>query len=544
MDARRHALPVRARVHRVHFGAARRSPAGIYEADHVEKHPSGRFRWVLSTCLAAGVGLLGILVVIVGSTDPREGGRPDRPSTSGGGSRWAVPKTDKLLIPSDAIATTFVIEDAVREHRGNREFIFDKRYLRLVARLAPITKAETEAVPRLDPTVLYAPLDQNDGSEPGVRLAAARVVELLDGTLPNEDGQELEMQAIFERVARLHAVGGEETSTRAMLSETGVRLLSSELFAEGPSPPASEVQAPSTSILAKSVFEADAEALAPDAQPHAISLYASLHHAASKQGMSDNAILQALKIHAYQTDFSQRVRAGDAFEFFFEEVKAAHGGFGALLATAIASRGETRKFYRFRTPDGMADYYDADGNTSRKFLMRRPVSCENARLSSGFGPRRHPLLLQVERMHLGEDWACPPGTPILAAGNGVIEVAGAKGELGTYARILHANGYKTAYGHMSRLAPGVSAGAMVRQGQIIGYVGTSGLSSGAHVHFEVLVNSSDDSSFRHVDPTSIQLPLERQLTGKELADFRKERDRIDRLMRRAPISTRVVKAGM
>ena len=519
MEARRHALSGRVRVRRAHSGAARRSPAGIYAADHVEKHPSGRLRWVLSTCLAAVVGLLGILVVIVGSTDPRESGRPDRPSTSGGGSRWAVPKTDKLLIPSDAIATTFVIEDRVRERRDGRDFIFDKRYLRLVGRLAPITKAQTAAVPRLDPVVLYAPLDQNDGGGNGVRLAAARVIELWDGTLPNEDGEALEMQAIAEQVARLHAVDGEETSTRTMLSETGVRLLSSELFAEGSSPPASEVQAPSTSILAKSVFEADAEALAPDAPPHAISLYASLHHAASKQGVSDNAILQALKIHAYRTDFSQRVRAGDAFELFFEEDKGARGGLGQLLATAITSRGETRKF-----------------------LMRRPVSCENARLSSGFGPRRHPLLLQVERMHLGEDWACPLGTPILAAGNGAIEVAGAKGELGMYARIVHANGYKTAYGHMSRLAPGVSAGAMVRQGQIIGYVGTSGLSSGAHVHFEVLVNSGDDSSFRHVDPTSIQMPRLRQLTGNELADFRKERDRIDKLMRRNPISTRVVTA--
>ena len=135
-------------------------------------------------------------------------------------------------------------------------------------------------------------------------------------------------------------------------------------------------------------------------------------------------------------------------------------------------------------------------------------------------------------MHTGVDWACAAGTPIMAAGNGVIEEAGRKGEYGNYVRIRHANGYKTAYGHMSRIAHGVSDGVKVRQGQIIGFVGTTGLSSGPHVHFEVLVNNS------FVDPMSIQVPRERQLAGKQLADFQKERARIDDLMRRNPVSPR------
>ena len=167
---------------------------------------------------------------------------------------------------------------------------------------------------------------------------------------------------------------------------------------------------------------------------------------------------------------------------------------------------------------------------------RRPVRGEDVRITSGFGVRRHPIL-QTQKMHTGVDWACAAGTPIMAAGNGIIEEAGRKGEYGNYVRIRHANGYKTAYGHMQRIGNGVSPGVKVRQGQIIGYVGSTGMSSGPHVHFEVLVNRD------FVDPMSIQVPRERRLSGKQLADFQKERTRIDTLMRRNPVSTRVATVG-
>ena len=171
--------------------------------------------------------------------------------------------------------------------------------------------------------------------------------------------------------------------------------------------------------------------LVDDDQPQASSLYASLHHTAERQGIPPEVILQILKIHAYETDFRQRVRAGDAFEFFFDvkdEDKGADGSLGELLATAITSAGETHKFYRFRTPDGAVDYYDEQGNTSRKFLMRRPVRGEDVRITSGFGVRRHPIL-QIPKMHTGVDWACATGTPIMAAGSGVIEEAGPQGRV-------------------------------------------------------------------------------------------------------------------
>ena len=134
-------------------------------------------------------------------------------------------------------------------------------------------------------------------------------------------------------------------------------------------------------------------------------------------------------------------------------------------------------------------------------------------------------------MHTGVDWATTSGTPILAAGNGEIEEAGRKGQYGNYVRIRHANGYQTAYGHMRRVGSGVAAGVKVRQGQVIGYVGSTGMSSGPHLHFEVLVNK------RFVDPLKIKVPKERQLEGRELLSFQRERARIDELMRRAPVKT-------
>jgi murein DD-endopeptidase MepM/ murein hydrolase activator NlpD len=568
------------------------------------------------------------------------------PSARVDGLSWATPKSDRLMIPSGAMATTFVVLDAVRQRRGNRDYIMNKPYARMVARLAPISKAQAQHVPPLNPFKLYAnttPLDAAERPEDAQQDATVKILELLGGVLPSEDGQELSNEEIADIIAR----GRTGTDDRGLTGEVAGGSPSD--LAEKSSLNA-ELVPPNTTDLAKSVIETEdsiddvegrevrvvraqhgdtlgrvllkmgAEAwqsramsdaargvfpdgaLAPgleihvtlmpsviranrmepirfsvygeghdhkltvtrnaageyvasgspfderlartelvdDDHPQASSLYASLHHTASRQGIPPEVILQILKIHAYETDFRQRVRAGDGFEFFFdvkEEEKGADITPGELLATAITSAGDTHRFYRFRTPDGTIDYYDDQGNTSRKFLMRRPVRGEDVRLTSGFGVRRHPIL-QIPKMHTGVDWACAFGTPIMAAGTGVIEEAGRKGEYGNYVRIRHANGYKTAYGHMSRFGAGVIQGAKVRQGQVIGYVGSTGISSGPHVHFEVLVNNS------FVDPNSIQVSRERQLSGRQLVDFQKERARIDELMRRNPVSTKVASAAV
>jgi murein DD-endopeptidase MepM/ murein hydrolase activator NlpD len=261
-------------------------------------------------------------------------------------------------------------------------------------------------------------------------------------------------------------------------------------------------------------------------------VYLSTYRAALSQNLPDDFITKFLRIHSYDVDYKLKVRPGDGFELFYEIVEDESGNEvpGELLFAAVTIGGETRGYYRFRTPDGTVDYYDDKGSNSKKFLMRTPVKA--GRLTSGFGYRKHPLL-GIRKMHAGVDWAAPVGTPIMAAGNGTIEVAGREGGYGNYIRIRHANGYRTAYAHMVRFAEGVARGVRVRQGQVIGYVGSTGLSSGPHLHYEVHVNN------RFMNPLSIKVPRSRQLQGRLLTEFKREKTRIDELMRRAPVKTRV-----
>ncbi len=271
-------------------------------------------------------------------------------------------------------------------------------------------------------------------------------------------------------------------------------------------------------------------------------LYAGLYQQALQQGMPAPMIMRMVRTFAYDTDFRRRVGPGDGFEAFFDTIEdtsplsgatagSAGGKPNELLYASLTVGGDTRKFYRFRTPDGQVDYYDVQGNNAKKFLTLKPVRGE-VRFTSGFGFRVHPLL-HVKKMHTGIDWAGTSGTPILAAGNGVVEDFGRKGGNGNYARIRHANGYETAYSHMSRLNPSLGVGSKVAQGEVIGYLGNTGLSTGAHLHFEVLVNGS------FVDPMSIHVPRDRQLTGRQLTEFQKERARIDDLMTRQPVMSLV-----
>ena len=268
-------------------------------------------------------------------------------------------------------------------------------------------------------------------------------------------------------------------------------------------------------------------------QTQTSSLYASVYNSVLVQGVDPEVIQLILRIHAPETDFRRTVRPTDAIDTFFDakDDTGAEPQPGDLLFTSLTTGGETQRYWRFRTADGVVDYYDEFGNNSRKFLMRRPVRGENVNFSSGFGMRRHPVLFNVLRPHNGIDWSATIGTPIVAAGNGVIEFAGFKGEFGNHVRLRHANGYQTTYSHMSRFGPGIREGVRVRQGQVIGFIGNTGLSAGPHLHFEVLVNN------RFVDPMKIQVPRERRLSGKEATDFQRERARIEDLMRRPPLMT-------
>jgi murein DD-endopeptidase MepM/ murein hydrolase activator NlpD len=206
-----------------------------------------------------------------------------------------------------------------------------------------------------------------------------------------------------------------------------------------------------------------------------------------------------------------------------------------VLFASVTVGGETKRFYRFQSPDdGVVDYYDETGKSAKKFLVRKPLTVGMMR--SGFGFRRHPIL-GYSKMHTGVDWAAGFGTPIFASGNGIIDRAGWEGGYGKYIRIKHSNGYETAYGHMSAFAKGIEPGKRVRQGQVIGFVGSTGLSTGAHVHYEIMVNG------RFVDPMRIRLPRGRVLEGTMLAGFERERDRIEGMMNRKASANLTPPAG-
>jgi murein DD-endopeptidase MepM/ murein hydrolase activator NlpD len=231
-----------------------------------------------------------------------------------------------------------------------------------------------------------------------------------------------------------------------------------------------------------------------------------------------------IKIYSYDVDFQRKVQPGDSFDVFYagEDEGVTSSEKNDVLFASLTVGGETKKYYRYQSPDdGVVDYYDETGKSAKKFLVRKPVN--NAIMRSGFGGRRHPILGYV-KMHTGVDWATAYGTPIFASGNGVIEKAGPEGGYGKYIRIKHSNGYETAYGHMSAFAKGMEAGKKVRQGQVIGFVGSTGQSTGPHVHYEILVNN------RFVDPMRVKLPRGRSLEGPMLASFEKERDRLESMM--------------
>jgi len=262
----------------------------------------------------------------------------------------------------------------------------------------------------------------------------------------------------------------------------------------------------------------------------------SLYLAALRAGASDAAILEFSRLYAYSVDFQRGIRPGDGFDMVFERLVDEQGRMvrtGNLLYARLTPRKRDLKLYRYKTPDGEVGYYNEKGESARRFLMKTPV--EGARISSSFGRRKHPVL-GYTRAHKGTDFAAVTGTPILAAGNGVVERASRFGSYGNYVRIRHSNGFKTAYAHMSKFGRAIKKGRRVQQGQIIGYVGATGRVTGAHLHYEVLKKG------RHVNPMTVKLPTGRKLKRKELPLFSKEVRRIDELLMQA-LATESTMAG-
>ncbi len=656
----RAAVPGRrpAEMPRLYRGAkSGRAHRDIYASEHGDDQSlGGRFRWLVSTCLAGAIGALAIIVVIFGSEDHKDndGGlmptirrwseEVQAPSTAPApkrdeGLKWSVPRADKLEITSGATSTRYIIHETLKQKKSGREYIFAKPYMRMLLRMAPVPPGYEDVIPPFNPFKLYGnsqPVSARDEDQQAKSNdVSVRVVELLGGILPGEDGQELDQEEVAEIVGKTSeqplpaapaaieqgpfagiptgsdptAVAAPDPFTSVLQKTVAADDISDELegfkriiktAGEGDTLTKVLISAGASTSLARSMIETGRElfadnALKPDYEVHIVvaptladsnrlepvrfsvfdeghahkisvarsaagefvsspdpiddeamlraaagagngqrlsSLYSSLYAAALMQQVPTNTINQILSTHAYDADFKRRIRPGDSLELFFDvkDDLAADGSPGDLLYTALTTGGDTKRFYRFRTPDGATDFYDDTGSNARRFLMRQNVRSEEARITSGFGVRFHPLLNE-RKMHTGVDWAAPTGTPVMASGNGTIEEAGRKGQYGNYVRIRHSNGYQTAYGHLSRISDGVVAGAKVRQGQTIGNVGSTGLSSGPHLHFEVLVNN------QFVDPTSIQVPNEKQLKNKEFEEFQRERARIDDLKARPPVAT-------
>ena len=253
-------------------------------------------------------------------------------------------------------------------------------------------------------------------------------------------------------------------------------------------------------------------------------VYDGIYRAGLSYGMSEAMIGQVVRLLAPVVDFKAEMKPVDRLEVFFSapDSKGKATASSQLLFLNAWIDGKETRLYRFQDKKGNVDYYDSEGKSIHPFLLRDPVP--NGVFTSPFGMRRHPIL-GYKRMHWGCDWAAPRGTPVLSVGDGIVEKAGwDSGGYGNQTIISYGNGYESSYNHQSAIAKGIRPGAHVRQGQVIGYVGTTGESTGPHMHYEVIVNGTK------VDPMKVRLPERKPLRGDALLAFEHERKRIDTLL--------------
>lgn len=265
------------------------------------------------------------------------------------------------------------------------------------------------------------------------------------------------------------------------------------------------------------VAETEIEELIDEVITASGTIEGTLSSAMSEAGIPSQISASFINIFSFTVDFRREVRAGDSFEIIYENKINSEGKTvksGDILYASIKLRSATLSLYRFEDNKGIIDYYDEKGMALKRTLHRKPLAFQNARISSPFGRRRHPIYKDL-RIHWGVDYAAPRGTAIFAAGDGLVQVAKYNGGYGNYVKIRHNSEYSTAYGHMHRFASGIKPGVRVKQGQIIGYVGNTGRSTGPHLHYEVVQNG------KRVNPTSIKAATGENLKGQNLENFKK-----------------------
>jgi len=238
----------------------------------------------------------------------------------------------------------------------------------------------------------------------------------------------------------------------------------------------------------------------------------SLYKAMKDKGLSEIIINEIIRIYSFDVDFQRDIYAGDNFEIYFTREKNEKNETVSIKDPEylmLSSRGTELPYYLYSTEE-FNEYFDENGKGMTKSLMKTPIN--GARLSSSYGMRKHPIL-GYNKMHKGVDFAAPTGTPIFAAGNGIVEYVGRNGGYGKYIRIRHDGTYKTAYAHLNSYKKGIGNGVRVKQGDIIGYVGSTGRSTGPHLHYEIIVNG------QQINPATLKLPSGRKLNEQQLIDF-------------------------
>jgi murein DD-endopeptidase MepM/ murein hydrolase activator NlpD len=259
----------------------------------------------------------------------------------------------------------------------------------------------------------------------------------------------------------------------------------------------------------------------------------SLFETAAAQGVPAPILVEMIHAFSYDVDFQRDIQPGDTFEVMFERFIDKKGQVvkdGDIIFAKLTLSGESMPIYRYVDASGVPDYYNPKGESVRKALLRTPV--DGARISSGFGMRMHPIL-GFSKMHKGVDFAVASGTPVMAAGSGVIDYAGANGSYGYYLRIKHDAIHSTAYAHLSRFAQGMRTGKHVAQGQTVAFSGATGRATGPHLHYEVLVHNEQ------VNPMSVKFQSGNKLTGKELQRFLDQTKERGMLLVQTPVSSKV-----
>ncbi len=259
----------------------------------------------------------------------------------------------------------------------------------------------------------------------------------------------------------------------------------------------------------------------------------SLYLAAMQAGIPAKVVVEMIHMMSYKVDFQRDIKPGDSFQVFYSYYYTPNGqpakeGDIAYVTMKLAGRQIT--LYRYQPKGDTVDYFDAKGESAKGMLMKTPV--DGARITSGFGMRFHPIL-GYTRMHKGIDFGVPLGTPVMAAGSGTVEESGWKGGYGNFLLLNHGNSYETAYGHLSRFAPGIHPGSRVRQGQVVAYSGSTGESTGPHLHYEIRINKNQ------LNPLSVKVATGRRLVGRDLRDFTSTRIHTDLQMASMPVEGKV-----